>query len=87
MKKNGADKTVTSTRRAKQPAQKSQLPPTFSHTHGEEPSGFIRTHSHPVDTEPNYNGVMDILVDISSRLLASEHFVEQIRARKATEET
>ena len=52
--------------------------PTFSPTHEGDPSRL--------DTEPNLNSVMDMLVDISSCLSANEHFVEQIRADKVTEE-
>ena len=72
--KSGAAKSGTPKRMAKQPAQKSQPLPTFSPTHEGDPSRL--------DTEPNVNSVMDMLVDISSHLYVNEYFVEQMRADK-----
>ena len=44
-----------------------------------------RTVTHPVETETSLNTEMDMLVDISSRLSATEHFVDKVRADKAAE--
>ena len=56
----------------------------FSSTYGEEPSDHNRIETHRVETEINCNAVMDMLVDISSHLSATEHFMNGVRACKDT---
>ena len=63
-KKNAAAKPGTLKEGAKQPAQKRQPPADFSPNLIGKPS--------VVDNEPNLNAVMDLLVDISSRLSTNE---------------
>ena len=68
-KKSGAAKLGTHTRRAKQPAQKSQPQSTFSPN--------LKGELNDLDTESNLNSVVDnvMLVDISSHVSANEHMV------------
>ena len=87
-KKGGsADKVVTPKRRTKQPAHKSQPPPTYSPTPSDELSAHNRTETHPIESETSQNTVMDMLVNISSRSSVTEHFVDELRADKDAEAT
>ena len=45
------------------------------------------TVTHPVETATSLNTVLDMLVDICSRLSATKHFVDEVRADKAAEAT
>ena len=84
-KGRGAAKAFTPKRRAKQPGCKSQHLPTYSSTTREDVSKHKRTVTHPVETETSLNTAMDMLVDISSRLSATEHFVDEARDDKPAE--
>ena len=84
-KTSGRAKPVTPSRMANQLAHKSQPLPTFTTIQGEEPSESNSTDNHPVDTEANLNAVMDMLVDISSYLAATEHIGDDVRDDKAAE--
>ena len=84
-KTSGKAKVVTPKRRAKQLAHKSQPPPTFAPIDGEELSKCNIIDNHPVETKPNLNAVMYLLVDIPSHLSATEHFVDEVTADKAAD--
>ena len=82
-KGNGTAKSITLKSRSRQLARKSQPLPTYTPTTGEDTSELNRTLANPVDTENSLKSVMDMLVDITSRLRAIVHFMHGVRANKA----
>ena len=63
-----AAKIVTLKTRVRRPAHRSQPLPTYSPTSGEDMSELNGIFSYPLEAETSLNQVMDMLVDISSRL-------------------
>ena len=71
-KKSAAPNTPKKT--GKQTTKRKQPLPEFFANHMGEPSSD--------DSQPSLKAVMDLLVDISSRLSTNEHFVDQLRPKK-----
>ena len=67
----------TGKKRGKQTAKRKNLLPEFSPNHTWEPSHEYR---------PSLIAIMDLLIDISSRLSTNEQYVYQMRAEKMAEE-
>ena len=71
-KGSGGANDATPENRSKQLACKKQCPPVLSD---------------PTERESELNGVMDMLMDISSILQATEQFMAEVRADKVAEAT
>ena len=84
---SGAAKTATQKNRSKWPVHKSQPLPVSSPAIGEDSSDLDRTLGNTAETESGLTGVMDMLMEISSRLQATEHFMDEVKADKAAEAT
>ena len=73
-------------KRSKQQACKSQPPPVYSPVISED----LRDLDEPFDSPPEtvdsgLSGVMDMLMDISSQLQASEYFMEEVKLDRAAD--
>ena len=80
-KGNGAAPGVTPKQRSKWAACKSQPLPVYLPAIVEDLSDFDRTFGSQVETvDLGMSGVMDLLLDISSRLQATEHFMEEVKS-------
>ena len=77
---------VTPKKRSRQPAFKSQPPPVHSLGLGEDLGDLDRTLGNPTDPETaGLSSVMDMLLDFSSRLNTTDHFMDEVKADKAAE--
>ena len=86
-KGSSAATAVTQKNSARQPAHKSQPQQTYSPTTRKDTSELDRTLGNPGKTETSLNSVMDMLMDLSIRLQATEHFMDEDRANKAVKAT